>query len=183
MHILDLVKPRFFSYPGFVKFYFCAIAPWILFFTAFCCYFCRQMWDIGSTHTCLRRLLNKTRKWVCWRMTTPFAGDRNDWSKLQKRCGDWSKLQIALNSQGFVEFALIVAIAKSWRDWLGFANPPPPQHPPLSSVFMIPCRGSASFPVMSCKADHSGNKLLSQSLMPNLLHPCSRMLCFSLQCL
>lgn len=69
-----------------------------------------------------------------------------------------------------------------WRP-LGFANPPPPQHPPLGSVFMIPCRGSASFPVMSCKADHSGNELLSQSLTPNLLQPCSRMLCFSLQCL
>ena len=47
---------------------------------------------------------------------------RDDRSKLQKSCGDLSKLQGALNSRGFVEVALIVAIATSRNpggtDWI-----------------------------------------------------------------
>ncbi len=65
----------------------------------------------------------ETRKWVWWRR----AGDGYEWwnsretAMIGQICGKvavfWQNCKVTHNSQGLVEFALIVAIATSWRDW------------------------------------------------------------------
>lgn len=68
-----------------------------------------RCWD----RTCLLRLVNKEASWLT------YDNVLLEMAVIGEICVDWSKLQVALNSRGFVEFVLtakIVHFVKSCRE-------------------------------------------------------------------